>query len=260
MATAYKTLEFARSDRPSPAFVSACVRKIANPADRVSSSLHVGRIVCDLSVGSEGAGEDDWRFALHSEGPTGQLGYVAVSRPAVVSILETVFGGAAQPEIGAPTGRAGEALAGLVASVVAQSVARVFDTAIISADTDCAMADAIDLDVALHFMAGTCAVVKLAIDPEKLAALEHRPVQVDQHWRPAMDRNLGSVRTTVRAVLARPVLSAAELADLKPGAVLAISSADSVALVTGGMRIAQGTATSSEGVTSVTIDKMEQPR
>ena len=72
-----------------------------------------------------------------------------------------------------------------------------------------------------------------------------------------LDEALGTARITVRCVLARPTLSAGEVARLVPGSVIPIPNLNEVALIAGGYRIASGVADARDNRAAITITRTE---
>jgi flagellar motor switch protein FliM len=76
-------------------------------------------------------------------------------------------------------------------------------------------------------------------------------------WATRLGEALGNARLNVRCVLARPTLSAGEVARLVPGAVIPIPNLNEVALIAGGYRIATGVADTREGRAVIKINRTE---
>lgn len=98
-----------------------------------------------------------------------------------------------------------------------------------------------------------CVAVRTLADLENEAA----GAAADRHWAGQLGEALGNARVTVRCVLARPTLSAGEVARLVPGSVIPIPNLNEVALIAGGYRIATGVADAREGRAAITIDRTE---
>ena len=79
----------------------------------------------------------------------------------------------------------------------------------------------------------------------------------DRVWASRIESALAQARITLRAVLARPVLSAGEFARLAPGTVIPIPALNDIAMIAGGFRIATGVADARDGRAGVRIQKTE---
>ncbi len=100
---------------------------------------------------------------------------------------------------------------------------------------------------------GVCIAVQTLADLENDAA----GVAADRHWAGQLGEALGNARINVRCVLARPTLSAGEVARLVPGSVIPIPNLNEVALIAGGYRIATGVADARDGRAAITINRTE---
>lgn len=79
----------------------------------------------------------------------------------------------------------------------------------------------------------------------------------DPVWRSQLADAVAQTRTQVRAVLARPTLTAGEVARLAPGAVIPIPSMNEIALIAGGYRVASGVADVRDGRAAIRIQRTE---
>ena len=100
---------------------------------------------------------------------------------------------------------------------------------------------------------GFCVAVATLAEIENDAAA----ISADRHWAGQLDEALGTARITVRCVLARPTLSAGEVARLVPGSVIPIPNLNEVALIAGGYRIASGVADARDNRAAITITRTE---
>lgn len=100
---------------------------------------------------------------------------------------------------------------------------------------------------------GFCVAVRTLADLENEAA----GAAADRHWAGQLSDALGSARVNIRCVLARPKLSAGEVARLVPGSVIPIPNLNEVAMIAGGYRIATGVADAREGRAAITITRTE---
>lgn len=92
-----------------------------------------------------------------------------------------------------------------------------------------------------------------------LAILENEAAGTDEdeQWADRLGAALGNARVSIRCVLARPTLSAGEVARLVPGSVIPIPNLNEVALIAGGYRIATGVADARDGRPAITINRTE---
>ena len=79
----------------------------------------------------------------------------------------------------------------------------------------------------------------------------------DVGWTARLGDALSNARLNVRCVLARPTLTAGEVARLVPGAVIPIPNLNEVTLIAGGYRIATGVADARDGRAAITINRTE---
>ena len=100
---------------------------------------------------------------------------------------------------------------------------------------------------------GFCVAVRTLADLENEAAV----AAADLHWSGQLGEALSNARINVRCVLARPTLSAGEVARLVPGSVIPIPNLNEVALIAGGYRIATGVADARDGRAAITINRTE---
>ena len=100
---------------------------------------------------------------------------------------------------------------------------------------------------------GFCVAVRTLADLENEAA----GTAADLHWAGQLRKAIGATRINVRCVLARPTMSAGEVARLVPGSVIPIPNLNEVALIAGGYRIATGVADAREGRAAITINRTE---
>ena len=102
-------------------------------------------------------------------------------------------------------------------------------------------------------VAGFCVAVRTLADLENAAG----GASADQAWSAKLEQALCNARVNLRCVLARPTLSAGDVARLVPGSVIPIPNLNEVALIAGGYRIATGVADASDGRAAIVINKTE---
>jgi Type III flagellar switch regulator (C-ring) FliN C-term len=100
--------------------------------------------------------------------------------------------------------------------------------------------------------------IGLLIPMRALAAVECGTGRGDDPvWAAQLESAVAQARTPVRAVLARPVLAAGEVARLVPGAVIPIPTMNEIALIAGGFRVATGLADVRDGRAAIRIQRTE---
>ena len=77
-------------------------------------------------------------------------------------------------------------------------------------------------------------------------------------WRDTLVRSVRDVRVPIRTVLARPVISAGEVARLRIGDVIPIRAPSQVTLLAGNQRLATGTLTELDGHAAIRIEPSEE--
>ncbi len=80
----------------------------------------------------------------------------------------------------------------------------------------------------------------------------------DPAWRDQMARSLGQVTLPARSVLARPVLTLPQLADLKPGDIIPIPPARNLPLIIGDRIFARGSLGEQNGLAAFRIETIER--
>lgn len=100
---------------------------------------------------------------------------------------------------------------------------------------------------------GFCVAVATLADLEN----DDAAIAADRQWAGQLGEALGNARINVRCVLARPTLSAGDVARLVPGSVIPIPNLNEVVLIAGGYRIASGEADTCNGRAAITINRTE---
>lgn len=79
----------------------------------------------------------------------------------------------------------------------------------------------------------------------------------DPEWAVRLEMSVSQARVSMRAVLARPVLTTADLVSLLPGAVIPIPALNEVTLIAGGCRVATGVPDTVDGRAAIRITRTE---
>jgi flagellar motor switch protein FliM len=261
---------FPVTDQPSARFVTRFERALrALPDDSLGQPW---------SLALEGCVEAPFADCLASMGPTsrhvvvsvnGMNGLIGIPDAVQHALVEFAYGGDGSEPAPAPpvptrlAARLGYRIATMVADAMAPALSGA-EIAVLGA-TD-VPAEAVPMK-ALALACGFTALARgvslgaigFCIPVRALAAIENDSggSLVDNRWEERIETALGSARTTVRCVLARPSLSAGEVARLVPGSVIPIPNLNEVALIAGGYRIATGVADARDGRAAITITRTE---
>lgn len=259
------------TDRPSPSFIAR--------VERALQAIGCGETLpLPFRITLGGCVEDSAASCIASVGqvsgiavlssPGGRM-LIAIPDIVVSGIAEFAFGGDGSDERAnargvTPIGRAyADRLVGLLAPAIASAIGQPASSIVFGANEP---AEIIALhEPALAFGFGLSSgetplgAIGVIIPLKVLAALETRSASGvgDASWGERLERSVAFARVEVRAVLARPVLSAQAVVDLRPGSVIPIATLSEVTLIAEGFRIASGVADGRDGRATVVINKME---
>jgi flagellar motor switch protein FliM len=261
---------FPATDRPSAGFVARLEKGL-----RAVPSTAVG---APTSFVLSGCVEEEFAACLASIGPTsrhvvvsvgGMHGLIGIPDAVLHALMEFAYGGdGSEP---APTPPALSRLAARfgyrVAAILADAVAPALPGAGMSvlgatdAPGDAVALNARALACGFEVMAGSnsLGIVGFCLPMQALAVIENANggAPVEESWGACLEGAIANARLNVRCVLARPTLSAGEVARLVPGSVIPIPNLNEVALIAGGYRIATGVADARNGRAAIVINRTE---
>lgn len=146
----------------------------------------------------------------------------------------------------------------LVAALQPMLPARIVGTTDVPNEAVISNAIALACGFAVEAREQSLGAIGLLIPMRALAKLECGAGRGDDPvWAAQMAQAVSQSRTQVRAVLARPVLTAGEVARLTPGAVIPIPTMNEIALIAGGYRVATGVADARDGRAAILIQRTE---
>jgi flagellar motor switch protein FliM len=261
---------FPATDRPSAGFVTRFERALrATPEDALGASF---------SIVLGGCVEAEFADCLASMGPVsryivvsvgGTHGLIGVPDAVLHALVEHAYGGDGSepaPSTPSPTrlaARFGYRIATIFAEAIAPALPGA-EFAVLGA-TD-APAEAVPMKATalacgFEVTAGSVSLgaIGFCVPVRALAGIENASggSLFDADWGRRLDDAVGNARINVRCVLARPTLSAGEVARLMPGSVIPIPNLNEVALIAGEYRIATGVADTREGRAAITINRTE---
>jgi flagellar motor switch protein FliM len=259
---------FPATDRPSAGFVTRFERALR-------ACAFAGQ---PFSVALSGLVEAPFADCIASMGPTAQHivmsidgSHALISIPDVVlpMLIEFAFGGDGSEAASAESGqtllamrfgyRIGTMLAEAIRPALPGGTISVLGATDVPAEA--VPMKAMALACGFEVMAGETSLgaIGFCVAVRTLADLENAATgtAADQDWGAQLGAALGNTRVNVRCVLARPTLSAGEVARLVPGSVIPIPNLNEVALIAGGYRIATGVADAREGRAAITINRTE---
>ena len=267
----FAPLTFPAANQPSAGFVTRFERTLrTSPDDTLGAPF---------SLTLSGLVEAPFADCLASMGPTTQHIVVAIGGAhALISIpdavlpllIEFAYGGdgseaavlALRPSrLAARIGyRMGTMLVDVIASALPGA-----EIAVVRATDEPADAismKAMALAAGFDVMAGDASLgaIGFCVALQTLAGIENTiggGSAADDDWTARLGDVLGNARLNIRCVLARPTLSAGEVARLVPGAVIPIPNLNEVTLIAGGYRIATGVADARDGRAAITINRTE---
>ncbi len=261
---------FPATDRPSAGFVTRCERALRSVPDDALGT--------PLSMVLSGCFEAAFGDCLASVGPTsrhvvvsvgGIHGLIGIPDAVRHALIEFAYGGDGSEAASAPLAptrladRFGDRIATMLAAAIAPALSGV-EIAVIGATDMPAEAvpmKASALACAFEVMAREMSLgtISIYVPVRALAAIESDAggSTADGSWSARIENAVGAARIKLRCVLARPTLSAGEVARLVPGSVIPISSLNEVALIAGGYRIATAVADAHDGRAAITITRTE---
>jgi len=256
------------AERPSDAFVATFERSLG----AISRDV----VPLPFSVAFHGCVADDLNACIASLGPVsrfailrGSAGPVLIGMPdnVAAAVTEFAFGGDGSDDRAAaraisPIGHACsqrliEQLATALAPRLGGASIEKFgsDLADVVPLTVPALACGFSLQANETPLGAIGVIVPLAV----VAALENAAGSGESsaEWSAQLAQSIAQARVDLRAVLARPTLSAQAVANLRPGSVIPIPTLTEVALIAEGYRIATGTADAQDGRATVVITRTE---
>jgi flagellar motor switch protein FliM len=262
-------IAFPAIDRPSTAFVARLERSLR--------ALDDDSLGAPFSMTLGGCVEDDFASCVASLGPVSQFVAIAIGdRRGLIGIPDAVLDRMVEFACGGDGSEAtdnergvtslGLAIGGRMAGKLAAAVAPIFRGVTVRAEESTDLPGDV---VALKGAALACGfaveagghslgAIGLLVPMQALADIESGPgCGNDPVWSMRVEDALAQTRTQIRAVLARPVLTAGEVARLTPGAVIPIPTMSEIALIAGGYRIASGVADARDGRAAIRINRTE---
>lgn len=263
-------LAFPATDRPSAGFVTRFERALrAVPDDALGPSM---------SLGLSGCVEEAFDACLASMGPTsrhivvsldGVHGLIGIPDAVLHALVEFAYGGdGSEPTPLPPTptrlaARVGYRVATMFAEAIAPALPGVELTVLGATDApdEAVPMKALALACGFEVTAGDVSLgaIGFCVPVAALARIETGAggALTDARWGDRLESAIAGARINVRCVLARPTLSAGEVARLVPGSVIPITSLNEVALIAGGYRIATGVADAQGGRAAIVINRTE---
>jgi flagellar motor switch protein FliM len=262
-------IAFPAINRPSAAFVARFERSLR--------ALENDALGAPFSMTLGGCVEGDFASCVASLGPVSQFAVVAIGdRQGLIGIPDTVLDGMVEFACGGDNSEAtnnergvttlGLAIGARMAGRLAAAVAPVFrgmtvqteGSTDLPSDVVGLKAAALACGFAVEAGGHALGAIGLLVPMQALADIESGPGCIDDPvWSVRIKDVLAQTRTQVRAVLARPVLTAGEVARLVPGAVIPIPTMTEIALIAGGYRIASGVADARDGRAAIRINRTE---
>jgi flagellar motor switch protein FliM len=262
-------IAFPAIDRPSAAFVARVERSL-----RAVDGDSLG---APFSTSLGGCVEGDFASCVASLGPVSQFSVIAIGdRRGLIGIPDAVLdsmvefacGGDGSEATGNERGvtALGLAVGARIAAKLAVAVAPIFRGAAVQiegatdlpSDAVALKAAALACGFAVEAGGHALGAIGLLVPMQAFADIESGPgCGNDPAWTERVEGALAQTRTQVRAVLARPLLTAGEVARLTPGAVIPIPTMSEIALIAGGYRIASGVADARDGRAAIRINRTE---
>ena len=261
---------FPATDRPSTGFVTRFERALRVVPDDVLGA--------PFSIRLGGCVEAAFADCLASMGPVssyivvsvnGAHGLIGIPDAVLHAVVEHAYGGDGSepaPVTPAPTrlaARFGYRIATMFAEAIAPALpgAEVIVLGATDVPAEAVAMKATALACGFEVMAGDMSLgaIGFCVPVRTLAAIETMAggSVADVGWAERLSDAVSNARINVRCVLARPTLSAGEVARLVPGSVIPIPNLNEVALIAGGYRIATGVADAREGRAAITINRTE---
>jgi flagellar motor switch protein FliM len=261
---------FPATDRPSSNFVARFergLRAVPDDALGVPVTLSLGGVVeapfadCLASLGTVS------QYAVLSVG--GMHGLLGIPDDVQHALVEFAYGGNGSEGLGSgalPT-RLGTRLSYRLATSLSAAIAPALPGAGIEVlgvtdnPAEAVPMKALALACGFEVMAGETSLgaIGFCVPVRALAAIEtiRGGNAIDDAWTDRLAAAVANARVNVRCVLARPTLSAGEVARLVPGSVIPIPNLNEVTLIAGGYRIATGVADARDGRAAITINRTE---
>jgi len=261
-------MDFQATDRPSPQFFDVFKQGLrALPSETLGLDTTLTLSTC---------GETPLGALLAEIGPTerfavlgidGRQGVIGIPDATLDALVDLAFGGDARdagPRPPTPLGaRLGDRIAAMLAQALAANtphsavrlVGATSAPAVVVPDDAPAFACAFSIAARGRALGSIGVCLPLAA----LAGAENAAAQAieDADWADRLETACGAIRLQVRCVLARPELTAGEIAGLAPGVVIPIPALGEVALIAGGYRIASGSADVHDERAVIVINKTE---
>jgi flagellar motor switch protein FliM len=264
-------ISFPAIDRPSAGFLARFERALrAVPGDMLGAPV---------SATLGGCIEDDLANCVASLGPVSRFGVVTIGEArgligipdAVVDrLIEYAYGGDGSEATAFERGLTplGFRYAERAVALIVEAMAPAFSgrAVALSAMTDmpgevlAAKTPMLACGFALEARGVALGAIGVLVPIRALAAIENEAggdAGGDPDWRLRLEDTLSQTRTQARGVLARPILTAGEVAQLAPGVVIPIPTLSEVALIAGGYRIATGMADARDGRAAIVINRTE---
>jgi flagellar motor switch protein FliM len=108
----------------------------------------------------------------------------------------------------------------------------------------------------IHILYPATGIAALLAKPVTETAAQEQQAAADDGWHDILAQRIGEVQLPLRTVLARPVLSVAQLLALQPGDILPIPMPHSVPLLVDGARFATGAIGQSGGQAALRIEAL----
>jgi flagellar motor switch protein FliM len=261
---------FPATDRPSAGFVTRFERALrAVPEDTLGGSF---------SIRLDGCVEAAFADCLASMGPVssyvvvsvnGTHGLIGIPDAILNAFVEYAYGGDGSepaPDTATPTrlaARFGYRIATMFADAIGVALpgGEVLVLGATDVPAEAVPMKATALACGFEVTAGEMSLgaIGFCVPLRTLAAIETMAggAVTDEGWAERLSVAVSNARINVRCVLARPTLSAGEVARLVPGSVIPIHNLNEVALIAGGYRVATGVADAREGRAAITINRTE---
>jgi Type III flagellar switch regulator (C-ring) FliN C-term len=259
-------ISFPAIDRPSALFLTRFERALRSLPDDMlglpfsavlGGCVEDGFAACIASLGAVSA------FQIVDFG--GHRGLIGIPDAVIDGITEFTCGGDGSEQNGDARGASGLGLAlgarmacALVTGLQPVQSARIVGPTDHPGEAVPMKAAALACGFAVEARGHALGAIGLLLPMRALAAMECGTGRGDDPiWAAQMAGVVSQARIPVRAVLARPVLTAGEVARLVPGAVIPIPTMNEIALIAGGFRVATGLADARDGRAAIRIQRTE---
>lgn len=263
-------VRFPAINRPSAGFVTRFERALrAVPDDALGAPL---------SLVLSGCIEEAFDACLASMGPTsrhvvisvgGINGLIGIPDAVLHAMIEFAYGGdgsepaplpTAPTRLGARFGyRMATSFADAVAPALPGIAMNVLGATDVPGEAVSMKAPALACGFEVTARDTSLGAIGFCVPMQALAQIENRTggSLTDERWGERLTEAVAGTRVNLRCVLARPTLSAGEVARLVPGSVIPVPNLDEVALIAGGYRIATGVADTRGGRAAITVKRTE---